>query len=453
MFFWQKGRRMDSQDYRSVVEQTAGMVSDAEARKLAKRHGLDIVNVTWEDTGRFKGSSVGPNISDMTIQVQQRDPKTGRYTLTCMPVIRYPNFTDRSADLALDDFYLRVGNEKGRAPSRISLREYLGDLRRYLSKPSSWAGPHRSLLAERDTHVLVSAQACFLPVPRTGEAEFNPVLFNYQSSRDNPAVLAIVASRQGTSATIIDNTRDGFQAGQTWGQRLFFNVDGERASLKAERKSDAVTKTRDQKGEAAAAAFEAQEDLNMVLLIQVPLKQRPRPRPGPFDMECMAMPCAAPAATMGSAVRRRRAKSDVEEAVISHGEAEGPYTEIDGQAIERDPRFPIRVTVQFYKATSNGVVSRDDMDAIAEQIFEVYADAKYVGSLVTSGETGRPTEYDAGGGKLQPEGWWDDFWARHQASTGQSREAAMRMLWKLMGRGWQPEDPGELQRALDQARR
>ncbi|MGB3312503.1 MAG: hypothetical protein WBG32_17860 [Nodosilinea sp.] len=26
-------------------------------------------NVTWEDTGRFYGSAVGPNISDMTIVV------------------------------------------------------------------------------------------------------------------------------------------------------------------------------------------------------------------------------------------------------------------------------------------------------------------------------------------------------------------------------------------------
>jgi hypothetical protein len=95
-----------------------------------------------------------------------------------MPVIRYPNFSDRSADLRMDDFFLRVGNEKAEPLRRVSLREYLGDLRHYLSKPGSWAGGQSSLLADRDTDVLVSAQACFLPVPKAGEAQFNPVLFS-----------------------------------------------------------------------------------------------------------------------------------------------------------------------------------------------------------------------------------------------------------------------------------
>jgi hypothetical protein len=29
--------------------------------------------VVWEDTGRFQGSSVGPNISDLTLQVRYDD--------------------------------------------------------------------------------------------------------------------------------------------------------------------------------------------------------------------------------------------------------------------------------------------------------------------------------------------------------------------------------------------
>ena len=68
----------------------------------------------------------------------------------------------------------------------------------------------------------------------------------------------------------------------------------------------------------------------------------------------------APCPTTGEG-ELRRSKSDVENAVIGHGKIEGPYTEIDNMAIERDPRFPIRVTVQFYKATSNGVVSEKDL--------------------------------------------------------------------------------------------
>ena len=86
--------------------------------------------------------------------------------------------------------------------------------------------------------MLVSAQACFLPVPNQGSAEFNPVLFNYQSAKDDPAVLTILASREGTSVTVIDNQRDGFQTRGVWGQRLFFNQNGERASFTGQRLSD-----------------------------------------------------------------------------------------------------------------------------------------------------------------------------------------------------------------------
>ena len=90
--------------------------------------------------------------------------------------------------------------------------------------------------------------------------------------------------------------------------------------------------------------------------------------------------------------RRGGGVSDVEEAVISHGEVEGPFTEIDGVRIERDPSFPIRATVQFYQATSNGVLSPEDVRGFAEQIARVYEDADYVGSLVVDGQTRRPTE-------------------------------------------------------------
>ncbi|MEN9222428.1 MAG: hypothetical protein Q6M04_08315 [Thermostichus sp. BF3_bins_97] len=384
------------QAYKQVIDQTVSMTGDPQARALAQRYGLDIVNVTWEDTGRHKGSALGPNISDMTIQVQQFNPGTGRYELSLMPVIRYPNFTDLSADLPIDGLRLLLGNEKGADLQPVPLRDLLRDLRRYLHDGSSWAGNRRSLLAPRDSHVLVSAQAAFLPIPQGGSAQFNPVLFNYQSYPGNPAVLTILATREGTSITVIDNQRDGgldsgpqgFEASYTWGQRLFFNKNGERASFTGQRLSDF------QAGQAADptprdpnSVEVAEEALNMVMLIQVPLKQRQPQR----DFQNFALP-AAPQASMSA--ESAAGRSNVEAAVIGHGEVEGPFTEIDNLPIERDPRFPIRVTVQFYKGTSNGVVSAEDMAQIHEQIARVYQEADYVGSLVIQGETGRPTEYD-----------------------------------------------------------
>ena len=365
-------------DYAQVVTKTTEMVRDKRVQRLSQKHGLHVLDVTWEDTARYDNSVVGPNISDMTIQVQHMVRGKDEYELSCMPVIRFPNFSDLSGDISPDEFFLLVGNETGRPLEKITLRELLGNLRGHLTDPNSWKGETTSLLAERrDGNVLVSAQACFLPITHDGVAEFNPILFNYQSRAGDPAVLAILATREGTSTTIIDNQRDAFEAGRTWGQRLFFNQNGERASLTGQRKSDFLVKTQGEKSqEPSSSADRAErEGLNMVLLIQVPLKQK---EPMRFD-DADAFGAAG---GMGILYSMAPDASDVEEAVIGHGKVEGPFTEIDGLDIERDNQFPIRVTVQFYKATSNGIVSDQDVADIAEQINKVYEQADYVGSLV-----------------------------------------------------------------------
>ncbi|GIK37879.1 MAG: hypothetical protein BroJett011_17120 [Chloroflexota bacterium] len=404
--------------YLAAIQNTMAMVTNEQAQALATQYGLNIVNVTWEDTGRYNNSSVGPNISDMTIQVQQPNPASDGYNLALMPVIRYPNFEDLTGDVSPDHFYLLVGNETGQSLQRITLTEYLGNFRRYLNNPDSWAGQESSLLAERDSSVLVSAQAAFLPVPQQGQAEFNPVLFNYQSYQGDPAVLVIVATREGTSATIIDNTRDAFPSGFSWGQRLFFNQNGQRAGFTGERLSDFETQA--QPGQEVSVEAGDESGLNMVLLIQVPLKQKQPLTYGDELLDGTVMTAAEAAPTQ---------KSDVEAAVIGHGPIEGPFTEIDNLAIERDERFPIRVTVQFYQATSNGVVSPADMEIIASQLKRVYSDAEYVGSLVVDGPSQRVTEYD--GPKEEPADWWETFWQRFESNTGLSRQQARDLLQSL----------------------
>jgi hypothetical protein len=213
---------------------------------------------------------------------------------------------------------------------------------------------------------------------------------------------------------VIDNKRDGFQAGYSWGQRLFYNRNGERASLTGTRMSDFVEGDEDRPKGRDTAQDKQKAGLNMVMLIQVPLKQKALPR------AMIAEEFAAPSAAAAPKCAKRR--SDVENAVIGHGKVEGPFTELAGLDIERDPRFPIRVTVQFYKATSNGAVSADDLKEIADQVARVYDEADYVGSLVVDGCTGRPTEYD--GSKVEPLGWWDAFWKRHERNTGQTKQDA-----------------------------
>lgn len=423
-------RRQQFENYRQVIERTRSMLYDQSSQTLADRWGLDIVDVTWEDTGRYDNSAVGPNISDMTIQVQQKDPVTGEYSLHLMPVIRYPNFADLTGDVPLEQFYVLTGNETGDDLERVSLKDVLGDLRSYLSEPDSWKGTEKSLLAERDSHVLVSAQAAFLPIPQGDEATFNPVLFNYQSYPGDPAVLTLLVTREGTSATVIDNQRDGFDAGRTWGQRLFFNQSGERASLTGQRLSDFETAVEPSGTEPSSTEPDVDDaakkaGLNMVMLIQIPLKQKQPFLPEPMAFAAADMPMEEAEL---STIQR---SSNVEAAVIGHGEVEGPFTEIDNLEIERDPDFPIRVTVQFYKATSNGVVSADDMREIHEQIQQVYDDADYVGSLVLDGLQGRPTEYD--GNHTEPDDWWEQFWEHSRERLDMSEQEAQELLERLRG--------------------
>ena len=110
----------------------------------------------------------------------------------------------------------------------------------------------------------------------------------------------------------------------------------------------------------------------------------------------------------------------------------------------------LAITVQFYKATSNGVVSDKDLAEIAAQINRVYKEADYVGSLVVQGDTGRPTEH--AGPKFELPGWWDDFWKRHYANTGQTQEEAVKMLNDLLGHDWSDRTVGEVEQAMQKKR-
>ena len=371
------------------ISKVESMVWNQSAQNMAHRHGLDLVNVTWEDTGRSKNSSVGPNISDMTIGVRDENG-----LLHPMPVYRFSNFTDKTADIKAESFFLRTGNEKGMSLYDTSLVSLVRNIDQYLH--NDWNGSQNGVWNKRDSHVLVSAQACLLPIPSHGEAIFTPVLYNYQSSIGNPAVLAIVATREGTSMQVIEND-SGYMS-----QPLYFNKNGERAPFQATRLSDFTQKGGD--SISPSSERDSQQNLNAVLVIQVPLKQK-NPHRLWNDL--------APSVNMG--VSKSSApvyeESDIENAVISHGNVEGPFKELNNLQIERDDRFPIRVTVQFYKATSNGIVTDKDIAEIRKQIDQVYEQGDFVGSLVTDGKTQRPTESKNDSGTI----WARPFWSWHKS--------------------------------------
>lgn len=395
-----------SPSFRDAIQRVENMPFDQNLLRRASRKGLDIVNVTWEDTGRNVGSSVGPNISDLTLQV--REPVNGGVQTHLLPVLRYPNFSDTTADIKLDKIWVKVGNQydQGRTVT-VPLREVLSNMKSYLTSPYDLPGSG-NFLAPRDSHALVSAQHVFMPLPKTGKAEFTPVLYNYQSSQGAPAVLNLLVTRQGTSATVIENW-NGDQSYQQWGQQLFFNNSGQRTTFTAERRSSVQTRvdsgqsTADDKASLAKGA-------DMVMVIQVPLMVERRgyqEATGGFvedaASDAPAGAAAAPQSAKKSASPATRASSDVETAAIGHGDDDGPFHEIGGLSIRRDPTFPIRVTVQFYKATSNGVVSDADLDEAKHRIDEVYRSGDYVGSLVLpDGDHSRPTDWKLGRTPYKP---------------------------------------------------
>ncbi|UQA57983.1 hypothetical protein [Polyangium aurulentum] len=381
-------------DYPSVVAKVENMVSDANVSRGAGRRGLDVMNVMWEDTGRFEGSSVGPNISDLTLQVRYKDGRDFQTAL--MPVIRFPNFTDRTGDIPADRFLVRVGNHKagGGSIESVPLVDVLKNLRAFSSMPNSIVG-NGNLLAPRDSHFLVSAQAVFLPIPKSGKAEFNPVIFNYQSSPGSPAVLTLLVTREGTSISVIENRGEDMGA-RGMGQELYFNNKGQRAAFTAERKSDVEARIAAQGGPKTEEEKSAiAKGADVLFLVQVPLMHEVRVRTAGVakpSKSAGAMPMApAPAA---ASKPMEAEESDVEQAVLGHGPNLGPYNEGRNLRLVRDPKFPIRITVQFYKATSNGVVSDADLDGISRSIGSVYEHADFVGSLVVpEGDPRRPTAW------------------------------------------------------------
>lgn len=192
---------------------------------------------------------------------------------------------------------------------------------------------------------------------------------------------------------------------------LNFNNNGERCPFVGQRLSD----FRKEKGEPTQGPMTQQEkQQNMLLIIQVPLKQKlPPPSPVFYAMdECEQVACAAPMAlqSFSSPGMAKQRMSNVEDAIIKVGQSEGSFEEVQNFEIERDDRYPVRVTMQFYKATDNGVVNDDNIKQISEQIQSARKNADFIGSLVVGGVSNRPTEPILSRNPYVTPAWWNEFW-------------------------------------------
>lgn len=380
------------------------IISDPVTNDLLNAYGLKSHKVTWEDTGRNKGSCWGPNISDMTLALETGDK--------LMPVIRKPNFTDITHDIPIEDFKVRVGNEKKDSENKvISFKEYIKNLKTYTANDKV-----EDLSNERDSVVLTTCQCCVLPCKKGGETEFNVQLFNYQSYNDNPAVLVILASKDGTSAQVLETSN----------QKLYFNDRGIARNFKAERLQDVREKETGKPQEKVKSHREMKDTEkmdNVLMIIQIPLKVRSRSRGCPiikYEFVSKGLPkgwkSMSSSNSWGSSSRGlgkhsasgHRRGHGMDMGMLRLGREKGKFIGTKDLKLERDERFPIRCTFQYYRLTDENFISEEQVKDIAEQLNKVESKALASGSLVASNservtepDLSKPKEEDCPFGKLE----------------------------------------------------
>lgn len=383
----------------SVVNEVMNLDRNSEVQRMLKAAGLNCTKVQWEDTARTKGSCWGPNITDQTLAVDGQ---------SC-PVIRKPNFLDQTADYPIEHFMLNVGNEKGERTQMISLREYLQNIEKYIDCSVKGA---KGLYLERDEKLMTSSQACILPLNK-GNCEFNVQLHNYQYSATNPALLVIVASPHGTSAQLLTERQ----------QKIYFNNAGQRANYIAERLED----DRKRRGVNLTDPMTQEEKEKQALFIfHVPLKKKETFRgvmkgytieydsygTGPLTMGvssnyvptsqfldeeeedcCFGDGIFEPESLVYQSNTRSRTRG-MDRAQLSVGSNQGEWKGTPSSfTIERDTRFAIRATIQYYYVTDTSSISEGYMTEITENVNKVLnrVSNKDKGSLVTE-TTDRTTE-------------------------------------------------------------
>jgi hypothetical protein len=244
--------------------------------------------------------------------------------------------------------------------------------------------------------VLTSTQCCILPVQKDKKTEFAVQLFNYQSYDENPAVLVILVSKNGTSAQVL----------QTSNQKLFFNNNGTAHYFNVERLEDVRERRGDTKTRVDSfKEMKADEKLdNTIMMIQVPLVVKERPRlynmaaacvlstnemEGWGDLECVSKKKALTRGVKPDEVVRGRG---MDMGQLGLGSEAGRFVGTKGLELVRDTRFPIRCTFQYYRVTDENYISEKNIVDIAEQLAQVATVSVATGSLVVGDKTDRKTE-------------------------------------------------------------
>ncbi len=154
------------------------------------------------------------------------------------------------------------------------------------------------------------------------------------------------------------------------------------------------------------------------------------------QLESAAPPSNLMKAMSLSAKREARNYNDnnsqvnVEDAIVKLGDSEGKFEEVEGMTIERDTDYPIRVTLQFYKSTDSGAINEDVISVISKQFEVSRKNADYIGSLVITPDSQRPTESAPptipSPVVIPP--WWNQFWVTYKGVFPQYTEDHAKQL-------------------------
>jgi hypothetical protein len=349
------------------------MLTNTINNRLLESYGYKLQTISWEDTARTKNSCWGANISDMTLKL-----KSGER----MPMIRKPNFADITYDVDISKFKLPLHNIG--VKNIVSLKEYLKDINKYVDNKDV-----SSMLLDRDEKILTQVQTCVLQhKPDENQVEFTVNIYNYQTKKENPKVLVILVSKNGTSTQVLTDERD-----------LYFNDNGKAHYFKAERLGDVRLK-QGKSGDTVSNYKDMSDEEkldNCLMVIQVPLKDNPeyKPKRGiPKSKFCsFGYDSEEDDSEETFYYRTRSIKSTrgMDMGVLSKGTERGKYVGTGTTKLIRDEKYPIRCTYQYYRLTDEENLSEDLVKNIVEQLDNINNIATGSGSLVMS-DTDRITE-------------------------------------------------------------
>jgi hypothetical protein len=250
---------------------------------------------------------------------------------------------------------------------------------------------------KEDEKLLCSTQACVLNDTST-EVSFNVRLFNYQTTTDNPAVLVIISTNEGTSAQILDaKTTD-----------ILFNKNGRRFDFVAERLKEERMRLKKKTDEPMTSD---EKERNVIFVYQIPLvipKREPRYEfmsfgGYPVTLESCQMDSfgdldfleeQSEVVFLSNSTEKKRKSKGFDNAMLRVSQNDkGEFLGLRGKTLQRDQNYPIRCTLQYYwlNDSDNTNMSEDLIEMLSSQLNKFYDNSENKSSLVT-GNTDRPTE-------------------------------------------------------------